>query len=79
MATTITVKGQVTIPKHIRDALKLAPGSRVELAVENEKVVLYRAGARRNGAKKDRFDRARGAAEIKWRTGALAALLRGDD
>jgi AbrB family looped-hinge helix DNA binding protein len=79
MATTITVKGQVTIPKHIRDALKLAPGSRVEFAVENEKVVLYKAGVRSNGAKKDRFDRARGAAEIKWRTEELMALLRGDD
>jgi AbrB family looped-hinge helix DNA binding protein len=79
MATTITVKGQVTIPKHIRDALKLAPGSRVEFAVENEKVVLFKAGTRRNGAGKDRFERARGAAEIKWRTEELMALLRGDD
>jgi len=80
MATTITVKGQVTIPKHIRDALKLAPGSQVEFAVENEKVVLYKTGARRrNGAKKDRFDRARGAAEIKWDPDELMALLRGDD
>jgi antitoxin PrlF len=79
MATTITVKGQVTIPKHIRDALKLAPGNQVEFAVENDKVVVYKAGARRNGTKKDRFERARGAAEIKWRTAELMALLRGDD
>jgi antitoxin PrlF len=79
MATTITVKGQVTIPKHIRDALKLAPGSQVEFAVENEKVVLFKAGKRSNGAKKDRFDRARGAAEIKWNPDELMALLRGDD
>lgn len=79
MATTITVKGQVTIPKHIRDALKLAPGSRVEFAVENEKVVLFKAAKRHNGAKKDRFDRALGAAEVKWRTDELMALLRGDE
>jgi AbrB family looped-hinge helix DNA binding protein len=79
MATTITVKGQVTIPKHIRDALKLAPGSQVEFAVEGEKVVLSKAGARRNGAKKDRFDRARGAAEVKWDPDELMSLLRGDD
>lgn len=80
MATTITAKGQVTIPKHIRDALELAPGSRVEFAVENEKVVLYKAGTRHNGAKKkDRFDRAVGAAEVKWRTDELMALLRGDE
>jgi antitoxin PrlF len=79
MATTITVKGQVTIPKRIRDALKLAPGSQVEFAVQDDKVVLYKTGARSNGARKDRFDRARGAAEIKWRTEDLMALLRGED
>jgi antitoxin PrlF len=79
MATTITVKGQVTIPKHIRDALKLAPGSQVEFAVENDKVVLSKAGARSNGAKKDRFERARGAAEVKWNTEELMAMLRGGD
>jgi AbrB family looped-hinge helix DNA binding protein len=79
MSTTITVKGQVTIPKHIREALKLTPGSQVEFAVENEKVVLYKARTRRNGAKKDRFDRAVGAAEIKWDPDELMALLRGDD
>jgi AbrB family looped-hinge helix DNA binding protein len=79
MATTITVKGQVTIPKHIRDALKLTPGSQVEFAVENDKVVLSKAGTRGNGAKKDRFDRALGAAEVKWNTEELMAMLRGDD
>jgi AbrB family looped-hinge helix DNA binding protein len=79
MATTITVKGQVTIPKRIRDALKLAPGSRVEFAVHDGKVVLYKAAAHTNGARKDRFERARGAAEVKWCTEDLMALLRGDD
>jgi AbrB family looped-hinge helix DNA binding protein len=29
METTITRKGQVTIPKHIRDSLRLAPGSKL--------------------------------------------------
>ena len=36
MATTLTSKGQVTIPKQIRDALNLAPGSSVEFAVNLE-------------------------------------------
>jgi hypothetical protein len=40
---------------------------------------LFKAGARRNGGKKDRFDRAVGAAEIKWDPDELMALLRGDD
>lgn len=31
MATTITVKGQVTLPKSVRDAAGLKPGDRVEV------------------------------------------------
>ena len=30
MATTVTSKGQVTIPKPVRDHLGIAPGSQVE-------------------------------------------------
>ena len=44
MATTITSKGQVTIPKHIRDALQLEPGNAVDFSVNREgEVVLQRA------------------------------------
>jgi AbrB family looped-hinge helix DNA binding protein len=31
MATTITVKGQVTLPKAVRDAAGIKPGDRVEV------------------------------------------------
>jgi AbrB family looped-hinge helix DNA binding protein len=33
MATTLTSKGQVTIPKRIRDAMHLVPGAPVEFSV----------------------------------------------
>ena len=33
MATTITTKGQVTIPKRVRDALGLKPGDDVDFVV----------------------------------------------
>ncbi len=38
----VTSKGQVTIPKEIRDELGLEPGSQVEFVRENGRVVLRR-------------------------------------
>jgi len=79
MASRMTVKGQVTIPKHVRDALKLAPGDSVEFQVSLAgEVVVLKAG-RKLPRRPDRFDLARGTATIKWRTDELMALLRGDD
>lgn len=79
MTTTLTSKGQVTIPKHIRKALGLGPGSAVEFAVNREgEIVIHKAGARPS-RKPDRFEAARGKADVKWRTDELMALLRGDD
>jgi antitoxin PrlF len=79
MATTLTSKGQVTIPKQIRDALNLAPGSSVEFAVNREgEVVIHRVGARPS-RQRDRFEAARGKADVKWRTDDLMTLLRGED
>lgn len=78
MATTLTRKGQVTIPKQIRDALKLEPGSSVDFAVNKEgDVVIHKVGARPS-RKPDRFEAARGKADVKWRTDELMALLRGE-
>jgi AbrB family looped-hinge helix DNA binding protein len=43
MSTTLTIKGQVTIPKHIRDALGLKPGMPVNFGVNSDgEVVLQR-------------------------------------
>lgn len=68
MATTVTVKGQITIPKRIRDALGLTPGTSIDFAVnEDGQVVLHKA---EGGSSKvqNRFETARGKADIKWRT-----------
>ena len=76
MATTLTSKGQVTIPKQIRDALKLGPGCLVNFTVNRVgEVVLQKAGVRES-RKPDRFESARGKADVKWRTDDLMALLR---
>lgn len=79
MATAMTVKGQVTIPKKVRDALGLAPGDSVEFDVSDAgEVVVSRAGAPQ-AQQPDRFESARGKAQVKWRTDELMALLRDRD
>ena len=79
MSTTLTSKGQVTIPKHIRDSLNLVSGCALDFAVNGDgEVVIHKTGARAK-RKADRFDAARGSADIKTRTRDLMALLRGDD
>jgi AbrB family looped-hinge helix DNA binding protein len=78
MSTTLTSKGQVTIPKQIRDALNLSPGCSVDFAVNSEgELVIQKLGARPS-SKPDRFESARGKADVKWRTDDLMTLLRGE-
>ena len=43
--STLTSRGQTTIPKPIREALGLQPGDRVEFLMEEGQVVLRRATA----------------------------------
>ena len=78
MATTLTSKGQVTIPKHIRDTLHLQPGAPVEFSVNTAgEVVLRPSRPTRTGSPRGgRFDAVRGRADVRWRTDELMKLLR---
>jgi antitoxin PrlF len=80
MTTTLTSKGQVTIPKRIRDALGLHPGTAVEFSVNaGGEVVLHPARPpKKGGPRKDRFDAVRGRADVRWRTDELMKLLRAE-
>jgi antitoxin PrlF len=80
MPTTLTSKGQVTIPKRIRDALHLLPGSTVEFSVNagGELVLQPARAAKKSGVRKDRFEAVRGRADIRWRTDELMKLLRAE-
>lgn len=77
MTTTLSSKGQVTIPKLIRDALNLQPGMPLDFSVNRDGDVVLRASTRtRRPRGKDRFSAVRGSADIKWRTDDLMKLLR---
>jgi antitoxin PrlF len=43
-SATVTSKGQVTIPKRVRDALRLSPGDRIEFLIEKSGKVSVRPG-----------------------------------
>ena len=65
MQTTLTRKGQVTIPKHIRDSLSLQPGCKLIFDVNDAGELVLRKDGPVKEQRPDRFDRAVGAAEIK--------------
>lgn len=76
MATTVTSKGQVTIPKRVRDRLGIQPGNAVdfELAADG-RVVLVKVGGERLVS---RFAAMRGSAGAGLSTDEIMALTRGE-
>ncbi|TCA07420.1 MULTISPECIES: AbrB/MazE/SpoVT family DNA-binding domain-containing protein [Rhizobium] len=76
MATIVTAKGQVTIPKRVRDLLGIVPGSRVDFhRAADGSVVLTRADQKRPAS---RFEKLRGHAGKGLGTDAIMALTRGE-
>ena len=82
----VTEKGQVTIPKHIRVAAGVLPGSEVTFAIEAGKIVISKLAS---GIKTDRREQLRAAA-VKVRQSMnpafrqmdaadVTAFLRADD
>jgi antitoxin PrlF len=55
----VSEKGQVTIPKHIRLAAGVAPGSEVSFSLEGSKIVITPVGT---GVKEDRRAKLKAAA-----------------
>jgi AbrB family looped-hinge helix DNA binding protein len=76
MATLVTRKGQVTIPKRVRDRLGLEPGSAVEFELGPDgRVVLVKAEAAHPAS---RFEALRGRAGTGLSTDQILALTRGE-
>ena len=84
MATTITVKGQVTLPKHVRDAAGIHPGDRVDVRLDpSGGVVIERIPARVEAARR-RMDAAlaeldRQGVKPTTTTDEMMRLLRSED
>src|SRR3546814_18684760 len=75
MATRITSKGQVTIPKKVREFIGVGPGSAVEFELDADgRVVLVKAAGPRRASP---FARVRGRATVKVRTEASMEVTRG--
>jgi antitoxin PrlF len=76
MSTTVTAKGQVTIPKSVRELLGIVPGSKVDfLRASDGNVVLSRADREQPPS---RFAKLRGHAGRGATTDEIMALTRGE-
>ncbi len=77
MTTTVTSKGQVTIPKTVRDRLGILKGDAVEFQLADDgRVVFTKIGGERP---KSRFEALCGAAGPGPSTDEIMAMLRGTD
>lgn len=77
MAVTVTRKGQVTIPKLVRDRLGIRAGSRIDFEVADDgRAFLRRVG--KAAVRPSRFERIRGTATSGLTTDEIMALTRGE-
>ncbi|WP_257296483.1 AbrB/MazE/SpoVT family DNA-binding domain-containing protein [Endozoicomonas sp. YOMI1] len=71
----VTTKGQVTIPKEVREALGIVPESEIDFIEENGRFYL----AKRDQPKtKRKFSRFRGIATAQMSTDEIMGLTRGE-
>jgi antitoxin PrlF len=76
MANTVTSKGQVTVPKPVRDHLGIVPGSRVAFRRASDgSIVIEKADG---SLPTSRLEKAIGSAGPGMTTDELMALLRGE-
>ena len=76
MATTVTRKGQVTIPKRVRDLLGIGPGSLIDYERGPDgRIALIKVEKR---SRPTRFARFRGHAGKGLSTDQIMAMTRGE-
>lgn len=81
MSRLVTSKGQVTIPKKVRDHLGIRPGTAVDFEpTPDGRVVLVTAKEKQAARRKpSRFAALRGTATIRMSTREIMALTRGEE
>lgn len=72
----VTEKGQVTIPKDLRDALGIGAGTEVEFERRKDTIVV-RKSDRRPTRGRQLAERLRGRGDVKMTTDEIMALTRG--
>ncbi len=77
MATNITSKGQVTVPKTIREYLGLKPGAPVTFERLDSGEIAIRAAKPGAKPRASKFAKLRGRATVKMKTEEILALTRG--
>jgi len=76
MTATVTSKGQVTIPKRVRDLLGIGPGSVIDFERGSDgRIVLVKVERR---GRPNRFARLRGHAGKGLSTDDIMAMTRGE-
>ena len=76
MTATVTRKGQVTIPKQVRDLLGIGPGSVIDFERAGDgRIVLVKVETK---ARPNRFARLRGHAGNGLSTAQIMAMTRGE-
>ncbi|PJA53592.1 MAG: AbrB family transcriptional regulator [Candidatus Marinimicrobia bacterium CG_4_9_14_3_um_filter_48_9] len=73
----VTIKGQVTIPLHIREKLGITPATEVEFVEENGQVVLLKIKQVKAATRK--FSKLLGVATVKMNTDEIMALTRSEN
>lgn len=71
----VTVKGQVTIPRHIRKKLSIVPHSEVDFVEEGDRVYLVNKA---DPSPRNKLKGLRGVATIGLTTDDIMALTRGE-
>ncbi len=70
----VTIKGQVTIPQHIREKLGITPATEVEFVEEKGKVYIIKRPGKSKSSR--RFRKLRGVATVRMTTDEIMALTR---